>query len=115
MEQIQEKFAEYFKVSKDIAALRKQQNNLKKMSETLESEIKEYMTQNDLDSLSFKDGQIVLYDRKNMQTYKKENIVECLKEELKGDADKAEKLASSIIANKVYKIEKKVKVNLKQK
>ena len=113
MSQIKEKFTEYFDICKELAALRKQQNARKKRSDSLEKEIKEHMTVNDLDSLSFKDGQIILYDRKNLQTFKKESIQECLKEEL-GDANKAEKLAETIISNKVYKTEKKIKVNLKK-
>jgi hypothetical protein len=113
MSQIQEKFAEYFAISKELASLRKHQTTLKKKAESLEKDIKEHMTSNDLDSLSFKDGQIILYDRKNLQTFKKESMVECLKEEL-GDEHKAEKLAETIISNKIYKMEKKIKVNLKK-
>jgi len=113
MTQIQEKFEEYFSIAKELAALRKQQTALKKNFEILEREIKEHMTQNDLDSLSFREGQIILYDRKNLQTFKKESMVECLKEEL-GDANKAEKLADTIISNKVYKTERRIKVNLKK-
>jgi hypothetical protein len=113
MTNIAEKFTTYFAISKELAALRKQQTALKKQSDILEREIKEHMTANDLDSLSFKEGQIILYDRKNLQTFKKESMVECLKEEL-GDPNRAEQLADTIISNKVYKMEKRIKVNLKK-
>ena len=39
MSQIKEKFTEYFDICKELAALRKQQNALKKRSDSLEKEI----------------------------------------------------------------------------
>ena len=67
-----------------------------------------------MDSISLKDGEIVLYSRKISQTFKKETIVERLTEELK-DNLKAEQLAQSILENKKFIVEDKIKAVIKKK
>lgn len=111
---IQEKFTEYLNINKELAAIRKQMKQHKQRVDALEKEIKEYMTQNDMDSVSLKDGEIVLYAKKISQTFKKESIVEKLTEKLK-DSQKAEELTQSILSNKKFVVEDKIKAVIKKK
>lgn len=115
MSDFQEKIKAYMQLNKEIAELRKSQGEKKKSLQILESDIKEYMEKNEMDSISTKDGDIVLYDRKVNQSFKKETMVDKLTEELKGDDKKAEKLVDSIISNKVFTVQKTLKANLKKK
>lgn len=114
MSTIQDKLLEYIEYNKQLATLRTNLKNLKKQTQDLEKEIKEYMTKNDMDSISLKDGEIVLYSRKISQTFKKETIVEKLTEELK-DSEKAERLTQSILDNKKFIVEDKIKAVIKKK
>ncbi len=113
-EAVQQKFAEYLQLNKDLTALRKQQKELKKKSDALEKEIKEYMTKNEMDSITMREGEIVMYAKKIPQTFKKESIVEKLTEKL-NDSQKAEELTQSILANKKYLVEDKIKAVIKKK
>jgi hypothetical protein len=113
-ETIQEKLSQYIEFNKQLANLRNGLKTLKKQTQDLEKEIKEYMTKNDMDSISLKDGEIVLYSRKISQTFKKETIVEKLTEELK-DSEKAERLTQSILENKKFIVEDKIKAVIKKK
>lgn len=112
---IQEKFKLYLEMQKELTAFRKKQNEQKKSLQNLENEIKEYMENNKMDSISLKEGEIVLYDRKVSQTFKRDTMIECLKDKLKGDSQKAQELTESIISNKVFNIESKLKCNIKKK
>ena len=80
----------------------------------LKKEIKEYMTKNDMDSISLKEGEIVLYSKKISQTFKKEVIMEKLTEQLK-DSKQAEELTQSILQNKKFLLEDKIKAIIKKK
>lgn len=111
---IQEKFSAFISVNKDLGSLRKQIKDLKNKADALEKEIKNYMTSNDMDSISTKDGEIVLYSRKISQTFKKETIVEKLTEKL-NDSVKAEELTQSIMQNKKFLVEDKVKAIIRKK
>lgn len=111
---IQDKFAEYINLNKEMSTIRKQLKQQKQRSDALEKEIKEYMTSNDMDSISLKEGEIVLYAKKISQTFKKESIVEKLTEQLK-DSQKAEELTQSILTNKKFLVEDKVKAVIKKK
>jgi hypothetical protein len=111
---IQETFQKYLQLQKQLSDMRKSVKVIKKNADTLESEIKEYMTKNDMDSISLKDGEIVLYARKIPQTFKKEVIMEKINEKLK-DAQKSEELAQSIIQNKQFIVEDKIKAVIKKK
>ena len=110
---IQEKFKLYLELNKEIAEFRKKQREQKKILDKLEKEIHEYMTDNDMDNISLKDGQIVLYDKKISQSFKRPAIIEKLTEKLECDEKKAEDIAESILTNKVYTVEKKIKFNIK--
>lgn len=111
---IQAKFALYIEINKEIAVFRKKQSEQKKVLQKLESEIQEYMTANSMDSISVKDGEIVLYEKKTSQSFKRPAIVERITEELKCDEKKAERLAESILTNKVFTVESKIKANIKK-
>lgn len=110
---IQEKFKLYLELNKEIVEFRKKQREQKKILDKLEKEIHEYMTDNNMDNISLKDGQIVLYDKKISQSFKRPVIIEKLTEKLNCDEKKAEDIAESILTNKVYTVEKKIKVNIK--
>jgi hypothetical protein len=111
---VQEKFQEYIQLNKELTVIRKQQKELKTKVDGLEKEIKEYMTRNDMDSISIKEGEIVLYSKKIPQTFKKEVIVEKLTEKL-NDSQKAEELAQSILQNKKFLVEDKIRAVIKKK
>lgn len=111
---IQEKIKLYLELNKEIAAFRKKQTEQKKTLQTLEKEIQEYMAINKLDNIPTKDGDIVLYEKKVSQTLKRPTMIDKITEELKCDSIKAEKLAESILSNKAFTIETKIKANLKK-
>lgn len=111
---IQETFQKYIELQKQLTDMRKQQKIVKKNADTLELEIKEYMTKNEMDSISLKDGEIVLYARKIPQTFKKEVIMEKINERLK-DSQKSEEIAQSILQNKQFIVEEKIKAVIKKK
>ena len=110
---IQEKLNEYLTINKDLKVLRKHQRELKQKSDNLEKEIKEYMTNNDMDSIALKEGEIVLYAKKIPQTFKKEVIIEKLTEKL-NDSQKAEELTQSILQNKRFVVEDKIRAIIKK-
>ena len=111
---IQEKLHKYLDLQKQLGEIRKQQNIIKKSLQNMEVDIKEYMTTNDMDSISLKDGEIVLYGKKISQTFKKEVMLEKINEKLK-DSQKAEELTESILNNKQFIVENKIKAVIKKK
>jgi DNA repair ATPase RecN len=113
-ESINQKFQQYLEIQRSLAESRKQQKDQKKTLDSLEKDIKEYMTKNDMDSISLKEGEIVLYPRKISQMFKKEVIMEKLAEKL-NDNKKAEELTHSILQNKRFVVEDKLKAVIKKK
>jgi hypothetical protein len=109
-----ELFNQYITYSKEINDLKKLQKEKKINMKKIEDSIYEYMKNNDMDCISFKDAEIILYDKKIPQTFKKETIAEKLTEEL-SDPVKADDLATSIVQNKKFILENKIKVVLKKK
>ena len=112
---IEEKFKLYISLHKEIAEFRKKQNEQKKILKTLEQDIQEYMLNEGLDNISLADGDIVIYQRKVNKGMKKEAIAEMLVEKLKCNETKAEELAESLLTNKVFVVENKIKANIKKK
>ena len=112
---IQEKFKLYISLHKEIAEFRKKQNEQKKILKTLEQDIQEYMISESLDNISLADGDIVIYQRKVNKGMKKEAIAGLLAEKLKCNETKAEELAESLLTNKVFVVENKIKANIKKK
>jgi|APCry1669191860_1035381.scaffolds.fasta_scaffold01823_7 hypothetical protein len=112
--EIQDKFKNYLEIQRELVEARKKQTEQKKQLKALEDEIMNYMNANEMDSIVLKEGEIILYDRKVSQTFKKETIAEKLSEKLKCDEQKAEELTESIFSNKVFKLEKKIKANIKR-
>ena len=111
---IQTKFAEYLTINKELTKMRKGIKDLKTQSDSLDTEIKEYMTKNNMDSISLKEGDIVLYDKKVNMTFKKENMIETLRTELKGDVNKAESLVNKLVSNKIFNVQKSLKTKVKK-
>ena len=68
-----------------------------------------------MDSISLKEGEIVLYAKKISQTFKRDTIVEKLTKSLQCDESKAEALADNLIKNKTFVLEDKVKAIIKKK
>lgn len=110
---LQEKFTLYLELNKELAQLRKQQRQLKTKVTDMEKDIKEYMTKNEMDSIALKEGEIILYNKKIPQTFKKESIVEKINETLK-DSQKAEELTESILHNKKFLLEEKLRAVIKK-
>lgn len=111
---IEEVFSEYLLLNKELSMIRKQQKTIKTNVVELEKKIKQYMQDNDMDSISLKDGEIVMYSKKIPQTFKKESIIEKLTEKL-NDSNKAEELTESILQNKKFLVEDKLKAVIKKK
>ncbi len=111
---IQDKFQIYLDLHKSLSKMRKEQKETKLLLDKLEKEIKEYMTENDMDSIALKDGEIVLYSKKLSQTFKKEVIMEKINEHLK-DSQQSEELAESILQNKKFILQDKIKAVIKKK
>jgi predicted RNase H-like nuclease (RuvC/YqgF family) len=111
---IEEKMSLYIENQKKLTQMRKQVTTLKQTTDHLEGEIKEYMTKNDLDSINIQGSEIVMYNKKTSRTFSKENIIENLKMGLNGDEPRAERLAESILKNKIFSVEPKVKAVIKK-
>lgn len=111
---IQEKLKLYVELNKEITEFRKKQRDQKKVLDQLEKEIFDYMSDNNMENISLKDGDIIIYDKKVSQSFKRPAIVEKLTEKLRCDEKKAEDIAESLLTNKVYTLEKKIKVNIKK-
>ena len=111
---IQQTFQNYLDVHKYLSKMRKEQKETKSLLDKLEKEIKEYMTDNDMDSIALKDGEIILYAKKVPQTFKKEVIMEKINEHLK-DTHESELLTESILQNKKFILQDKIKAVIKKK
>ena len=109
---IHEKFSNYLLLQKNLVAIRKEQKNVKKELDTLEADIMEYMVNNEMNNISIKEGEIILYPKKISQTFKKETIIETLNVKLKNTLQ-SEELAESILENKKFITQDKIKVKLK--
>jgi len=114
MSHVGDKFVEYLNLNKELSKVKREQRELKKRVDTLEREIKEYMISNDMDSIVIKEGEIVLYSKKIPQTFKKESIIERLTEGL-NDSKKAEELTQSILQNKTFLVEDKIRAVINKK
>lgn len=113
-ETIHEKFRKYLELQKELMKMRKQQRESKKILDSLEKDIKDYMVNNDMDSISLKEGEIVMYAKKISQTFKRESMIARLTEKL-NDPNKAEELTQTILDNKNFKLEDKIKAVIKKK
>lgn len=99
----------YLNLQNQLKELRKQQLEIKKQCANIEQELLTYMTDNNVDKLSYNQNEIILYDKKVNMTFKKENLVDTISQELK-DAAKAETIVEKIVSNKVFDTHKSVKV-----
>jgi predicted metal-dependent RNase len=110
---MQDVITEYFDAVNESKELRVKQKNLRKKIDDIQNKIKKYMIENDISNLSFEQGDIVMYEKKIPQTFKKENIIETLTEELK-DNEKATEITHTILSNKKFLIENSVKAVVKK-
>jgi hypothetical protein len=67
-----------------------------------------------MDSISLKEGDIVLYAKKISQTFKRETIIEKLTTSLQCEGSKAEALADNLLKNKTFVLEDKIKAIIKK-
>ena len=115
---IQDKIKCYVSINKELYEYRKKQKEQKKKLLSLEEDIHNHMTENDITSLKVNtddtNGEIVIYEQKVSQTFKKEAMIECLKNKLKGNEKVAEELTESILTNKVFNVKPKIKCNIKK-
>lgn len=108
-----DKCREYLAINKELGEVRKRARELKKKSDELEKEIKAYLVKNEMDSVCLPEGEILLYEKKIPQTFKKDSIVEKLTEEL-NDSRKAELITERILTNKKFVMEDKIRCVLKK-
>jgi hypothetical protein len=111
---MQDVITEYFDAVNESKELRSKQKILKKKIDDIQNKIKKHMIENDINNLSFEQGDIVLYEKKIPQTFKKEHIIETLTEELK-DNEKATEITHTILSNKRFLVENSVKAIVKKK
>ena len=112
------KIDEYISIHKELNEIKKKQTKLKKIVKDLESDIKEYMQNNNTSVVKSTSGyEIILYDKKIPQTFKKENVINKLSEKLQNVKMNVsvDELADSIFKNDVFVVEEKIKPNLKNK
>jgi microsomal dipeptidase-like Zn-dependent dipeptidase len=114
MEHIQNKLESYIELQKVLSDYRKKLRDSKKQLDDLEKEIKTYMTTNGMDSIALPTGEIVLYNKKIPQTFKKESMVDTLTDKLKNQKQ-AEELVETILKNKTFLVEEKVRAIIKKK
>lgn len=111
--QIENKIKAYIDLNKQLSEKRKKMTEDRKLLLQLETEIEEYMDQHSKNSVTLDDCEIVRYDKKVSQTFKKEAMVENINTIVK-DTGKSEKLVDTILENKSFKIEKKIKLKIKK-
>ena len=114
MELVQEQLESYIELQKVLSEYRKKLRDSKKQLDTMEKEIKTYMTNHNMDSIALPTGEIVLYSKKIPQTFKKESMVGTLSEKL-NNQKQAEELVETILKNKTFLVEEKVRVIIKKK
>jgi Zn-dependent M32 family carboxypeptidase len=110
---IQEKVKEYILINKELVEMRKHIKEYKKKADLIDADIKEYMTNNDMDSISIPEGEIVMYQHKIAQTFKKDNILKSISSKIK-DSKLSEEIAESIVNNKAFTTEDKIKAVIKK-
>lgn len=103
----------YIELQKEVQAFRLKIKNSQKEIQGLENDIKDFMLENNMDEIKLNGANIVLYNKKTPQTFKKEVIKEKIEERLK-DEKKAEELAEAILQNKKYAVVEKIKAVLKK-
>lgn len=114
MEEIQSKLENYIELQKVLSEYRKKLRDSKKQLDEMEKEIKTYMTSHNMDSIALPSGEIVLYNKKIPQTFKKESMVDTLTDKLQNQKQ-AEEIVDIILKNKTFLVEEKVRAILKKK
>ena len=114
MEHIQNQLESYIELQKVLSDYRKKLRDSKKQLDEMEKEIKTYMTTNGMDSIALPTGEIVLYNKKISQTFKKESMIDTLTDKLQNQKQ-AEELVDTILKNKTFLVEEKVRAILKKK
>lgn len=112
--EIAQTLADYLRLQEKMQEYRLKTKELTKAIKSMEDEIKDYMNKHSMDEIKLDTGNIVLYNKKVAQTFKKEVIKEKLENKLQ-NAKQAEELANVIVDNKTFTFEEKIKVVLKKK
>lgn len=113
-EHIQQQLEAYIELQRSLSEARKRLKESKKQLDTLEKEIKTYMINNSMDSIALPTGEIILYNKKIPQTFKKESMVDTLTDKLKNQ-QQAEEIVETILKNKTFLVEEKVRAVLKKR
>lgn len=111
--EIAQTLSDFLTLQQKMQEYRLKTKELTKAMKSMEEEIKEYMTKHSMDEIKLDSGNIVLYNKKVPQTFKKEVIKEKLEKKLQ-NAKQAEELANVIVDNKTFTLEEKIKVVLKK-
>jgi hypothetical protein len=116
---IKEVYDNYYRLKHEMKTLKEQERKVSKDIQEEEIKIKEHMTVNQIDCVSMTNYQIILYEKKINQTYKKQTIKSVILESMDTikqltDNDRiSELLTENIMNNKVFitKPEIKIKIN----
>ncbi len=108
---MEQKINEYVQVAKELKDLKKIISKKSKNLKLLEKDIFNHMKENEIDTISYNDAQIILYNKKISQQFKKEHLLETMGMKLQNE-DQAEELVDFLLQNKKFTTEPKIRVKL---
>lgn len=107
---MKEEIKELVEKTEQIKDYRKIISKINKEVRALNEKIKEWMENNNKDSISYDGNEIKLVEKHISQSFKKDVISEKLMEELNAPSEKCQELAESIVNNKKFIVKKIIKV-----
>lgn len=106
-----ENVKKYADAAKAVSDLKKRAKELKAEMANLETSIKQFMVENEVDAISVKNIQISLGTQKISKTFKRDSMVKRLKEKV-GDTSTAEELTDWVINNRIFDEKPKLKTKV---
>jgi hypothetical protein len=104
---------QYLELKTESKKLQKEQLVIKKDLKALEVSIMEYFLESGIDSIMVNNCQISIFEKKVNQTFKKESILEILKNKLpQYNENQTEQLTDAIINNKKFTTVDMIKVKI---
>jgi hypothetical protein len=107
---MKEEVKELIEKTEQIKDYKKIISKINKDIKTLNGKIKEWMENNDKETITYQGMEIRLVDKHISQSFKKEVIQEKLMEELNVPSEQCEQIADRIINNKKFIVKKVLKV-----
>jgi regulator of replication initiation timing len=106
-----ENVRKYADAAKAVSDLKKRAKELKAEMANLETSIKQFMVENEVDAISVKNIQISLGTQKISKTFKRDSMVKRLKEKV-GDTSTAEELTDWVMNNRIFDEKPKLKTKV---